>query len=550
MVNLKVKSQDNPENLYIALIGGLGEFGMNSAALIYQSNLYFIDFGIQFASEHLIGIDAVYPCIDDLVQPFGKVSAYIITHGHEDHIGALPFVLNRWPARVFSTKWTAMLLEHKGNFGKFVNIISGGDSVQIDGIKFTWIPVNHSIPMACGIEIETMHQRIFHSGDFKIDLSSKFEPTCAFNPRDNEFDLVMADSTNAGNKGWSGSEAQITTSIAKYLESESQVVVATFSSNLWRILSFLEAAHQKGRKVLICGSGLHKTISIARQLDMIPRKLESVIIEDSNLQHTPREQLLIITTGCQGESQAALFRIISKTHKTISLRKGDLVILSSRIIPGNEVAVYKMISLCNKEGIKVISTKTHPKIHVSGHAHSEELVHLIEKMKTKALLPIHGTFTQLKQNEVLGSQSDIQTIDAQTGDIVVVERNGSVSIDNKFQLKQLYVDSWSRIPMEKNLIRQRHKIGDSGLVIATGVFNPKFARWNKAFKLKYIGTRLPDNTDLNAINEELLLQLEQNISCNDSEASINDFMERTIKRKMTEYLVKKPVVICNIYCPD
>ena len=542
------------EDLVIGFLGGCGEFGMNMTAYIQDRNLFIVDCGVMFPPAHLIGTDAIFINIDSLVAEFGQITAYIITHGHEDHIGAIPYLLSKWPAPTIGTSWTINLLEEKldrknEHLKGYLQTVSPGDEFSFGDIRFKWLQVNHSIPMACALDIRTRNQRVFHSGDFKIDRSNAFEPEAKFLRPGGGYDLAICDSTNANSAGWSGNEIHVAEALYnEFRVAENTILITTFASNLWRLLSIISATRKSGRKLFLAGAGLIKTVRIAEKNSLIPEQDLKFICSLDDLENTPRSKIVICATGSQAEHRASLTRIIHGKHPKVSLKTGDTAIFSSRMIPGNEKGILSLISLCKKSGIETITTDQNPNIHVSGHAHREELRFVLNNLKPRTYIPVHGSFSQLIGNRKLGELHVDKNLDVENGSFVKIDPKGTVSPFFKKTMPELIVDSWSNIPMSRELLRGRHKIGDSGLVVISGQFSSEASKWICDLDIEFVGTKLPQSADHGSFYEKTQRFVEKILNSEDiDQKTANKNIEAHLQRSLKKLMVKKPAVIAKVF---
>lgn len=550
----KIKSE---KKLGIAFLGGCGAFGMNLTAYVFREKLFIVDAGIMFSPPHLIGIEACFPNINSFMESFGGPEAYILTHGHEDHIGAMPVLIQGWPAPIFGTSWTIELLKAKfkswgisKNLGEF-NIVSSNEISVFEDVSFQWFHVNHSIPMACALGIDTPVGRVFHSGDFKIDNNSEYEEPAHLESlriwSQKPVDIMICDSTNAETKGESGTEASVQTELAALIsESDSDTYIATFSSNLWRLLSVLRVALSLGRPVFIEGTGIHKCLELAKDLFPQYENLYSCIQDHQKLGEFKNHSKIILTTGCQGEHRAALARVVAGNHPRFTLKPADRIILSSRIIPGNESSVYNMVSQAVKSGAEVISTKSNPRIHVSGHAHQDEILQIFNILQPRTYIPVHGTHSQLIANgNLIGDKARVLQVENGSAILAGFEQITEVS---QLNIDLTYIDSWSKIPLSYNIMRERHKIGDSGLAILSGLYDSFSKVWLTPLKIELFGLSFPLHFDQAKWESQLRHNIESTINnvTSDTFAEATEQIRISTRKSIVKFLVKKPVVMIYI----
>lgn len=541
--------QRSESRTMVITLGGCGEFGMNLTAIIAKKRVYLVDCGVQFAEPWRLGIDSQFVNVEKMLEAFDGVFSYLITHGHEDHIGALPWFLKRWPAPVYATKWTKKLITRKleqfdnHQYIGLIKEVEAGDRTVGENFSAEWIHVNHSIPMSCALLIETMGNRIFHTGDFKFDLTPVGEPCIDTNRiysiGQSPIDLMIADSTNSHKRGFCLSESSVKDPILKHIRSAPRkVIVSTFSSNFWRLQTLLEIAVLCGRRTIVAGRGVESTLSIASELGFnFPSQNIIDVKEACNYKD---DSILILATGCQGEVNAALPRIVNGNYKGISVNEGDLVLLSSRMIPGNEKSVFNLVSKLKKVGARTITTKEDSDIHVSGHAHSGEIKTLFSLLEPRFYLPVHGSFSHLldAQNLVEGFPTKCPFI-SENGAVFELGE-GQFNLVDILDTELNYVDSFSKQSLDYETMRERHRIGEQGLAIIKGTMN----------------STQPDKTQLtvNLIgishhryddwSQELSQFLEGQMGkfVYENEEELNEELRILLRKKLSQNLNKKPVV--------
>ena len=388
--------------LKVIPLGGLEQIGMNITAFEYGDTIVVVDCGLAFPEDEMLGIDLVIPDITYLTDNAKKVKAFVITHGHEDHIGALPYVLKELNVPVYATRLTIALIEGKlkehGILDECsLNVVNYGDAVEFNELKVEFIKTNHSIADAAALAIKSPVGTIVHTGDFKVDYTPVFGDAIdltRFAELGREGVLaLMCDSTNAERIGFTNSERTVGKTFDSIFADHRncRILVATFASNVDRVQQIIDSAYKYGRKVVIEGRSMVNIIQTAAALDYI-KIPENTLIDIEELNNYPDEKTVIITTGSQGESMAALSRIATNIHKKVTIKPGDLVIFSSNPIPGNEKAVSKVINELCQKGADVIFQDA----HVSGHACQEEIKLIYTLVKPKYAIPVHGEYKHLK----------------------------------------------------------------------------------------------------------------------------------------------------------
>lgn len=403
------KNKNNPK-LKIILLGGLNEIGKNLTVIEYENDIIIVDCGLGFPDDDMPGIDLVIPDITYLEKNIDKIRGIVLTHGHEDHIGALPYVLRTINVPIFGTKLTLGILsnklaEHVLPKKPLLTCVNAGDTIKLGVFMIEFIHVSHSIADACALAIKTPLGVIIHSGDFKIDLTPIDGEIINFT-RFGELGregvlLLMAESTNAERPGYTPSERKVGESLDNIFlhNMDKRIIIATFSSNVHRVQQIIDTSAQYNRKVVITGRSMINIVGAARELGYmnIP---EDVLIDVSEINRWPREQITIITTGSQGEPMSALYRMAFSYHNQIVVGANDLIILSAYAIPGNERLVNRIINELFKKGAHVFRDLL-VDVHVSGHACQEELKTLHALTRPKYFMPIHGEYKHLIQHRNL-----------------------------------------------------------------------------------------------------------------------------------------------------
>jgi ribonuclease J len=462
--------------LKVIPLGGLGEIGLNMMALENDGYIMVIDAGLMFPEEYMPGVDMVIPDFQYLRDNREKVQALVLTHGHEDHIGAIPFLLREIDIPIFGTNFTIELLkeklrEHDLLDNVKLNKVKPGDVIQLGPFSVEYIHVNHSIIDGAGLAITTPEGVIIHSGDFKID----YTPVDGLFTDLNRFAhfgergvlAFFSDSTNVEKEGFTLSESEVRNTLEEiFLHCKGRLIVAVFASNITRIKQVIDLAVRFNRKVAFSGKSMRANVRIAVNEGIIdlPEDLE---ISERAVKLIPEDQVVLITTGSQGEPMSSLTRMAQNRHKDITINKGDTVILSSRFIPGNEKAITSMINSLYRMGAQVIYEKVSA-IHSSGHAYQEELMLMMNLIKPKYFMPIHGEYRHLVKHIQLAERIGIgreYSFLAENGDTVCFE-NGNGWIGDKVQSGRVLVDGKGVGDVGELVLRDRRKLSGDGVVIA------------------------------------------------------------------------------------
>ncbi len=471
---------DENENTKIKIIplGGLEQIGMNITVFEYEDSIIVVDCGLSFPDDDMLGIDLVIPDITYLKENASKVKGYIITHGHEDHIGALPYVLKEVNAPIYATKLTLGIIEGKlkeHGIEKLVKkkTVKHGQSINLGCFRIEFIKVNHSIADAAGLAIFTPAGVIVHTGDFKIDYTPVFGDTTDLT-RFGELGkkgvlALMADSTNVIKPGFTSSERTVGKTIDHIFAENTtrRIIIATFASNVDRVQQIINSANKYGRKVVIEGRSMVNIINTARELEYL-KVPENTIIDIEEMKNYTDSQLVLITTGSQGESMAALSRMAASLHKKVTIKPSDTVVFSSSPIPGNEKAVSKVINELSMQGANVIFQDT----HVSGHACQEEIKLIYSLVKPKYAVPLHGEYRHLKTHaelaEAMGVDKDNIFI-LSSGDVLELSSKEGY-VNDRVQVGSILVDGLGVGDVGNIVLRDRQNLAENGIIIVVMTF--------------------------------------------------------------------------------
>lgn len=461
--------------LKVIPLGGLNEIGKNMMAFEYKDDIIVVDCGMSFPEDDMLGIDIVIPDISYLIKNKDKVRGIVLTHGHEDHIGALPYVLKRLNVPIFGTKLTLGLVENKLREHKLIssvqmNVVKPGDTIKLGNYKVEFIKTSHSIADAVCLAIHTPVGSIVHTGDFKIDFTPIDGKPIDFH-RLAELGkkgvlLLLADSTNVERPGYTMSERTVGVTLENIFRNATQrIIVATFASNVHRVQQIFDAAQKFGRKVSVSGRSMVNVVNVAMELGYL-NVADDILIDINDINKYPDGEIVVITTGSQGEPMSALSRMASSEHRKIEIHQGDLVILSATPIPGNEKTVARVINQLFEKGANVIYEAL-ADVHVSGHACQEELKMMHALIRPKFFIPVHGEYRHLRQHgklaESLGMpKENIFTIE--TGQVVEISKDyarvaGSVTAGN------ILVDGLGVGDVGNIVLRDRKHLSEDGLMV-------------------------------------------------------------------------------------
>lgn len=474
---MQKQSKSNAEKLSIFALGGVGEIGKNMYVVQYGSDIVVIDSGLKFPEEDMLGIDIVIPDVSYLVENKDKVRGIVLTHGHEDHIGGLPYVLKHLNVPVYGTKLTLGLVESKlkeaGMMGETKRILIHPDSeLKFGTLKVTFFKTNHSIPDSVGICIDTPEGVVVHTGDFKFDQT----------PVNNDFaDLhrmseigkrgvlaLLSDSTNAERPGYTGSERSVGASLREvFRTAEQRVVVATFASNVHRLQQVIDAAAFTNRKLAVVGRSMVNVITIASELGYLHIP-EGMLIEPDEINKLPGNRVAILSTGSQGEPMSALTRMARSSHKKVEILPGDTVIIAANPIPGNEKYVGRTIDELFRLGANVVyGPNSATGVHVSGHGSQEELKLMLNLMKPKYFIPIHGEYRMLRQHGLLAESVGIERENIFICDLgeVVEIHNGVARKAGKIPVGNVLIDGLGVGDVGNIVLRDRKLLSQDGILV-------------------------------------------------------------------------------------
>ena len=467
------KEMNAKSKLKIIPIGGLESIGMNITAFEYEDSIVVVDCGLAFPEDDMLGIDLVIPDVTYLKDNINKVKGFVITHGHEDHIGALSYVLKDINVPIYATKLTIGIIENKLKEHNMLRstkrkVVTYGQSINLGHFRIEFIKTNHSIQDAAALAIYSPVGTVVHTGDFKVDYTPVFGDAIDLQ-RFAELGkkgvlAMMSDSTNAEKPGFTASERTVGVTFDHLFAEHvnSRIIIATFASNVDRVQQIISSAYKYGKKVVVEGRSMVNIIETASELGYldIPK---NTLIQIDELKNYPDEKTVLITTGSQGESMAALSRMAADIHRKVSIKPGDTVIFSSSPIPGNEKAVSKVINELQQKGATVIFKDA----HVSGHACQEELKLIYSLLKPKYAIPIHGEYRHRKANagiaEALGIPKE-NIFMIQSGDVLAIDQNEAKLVD-KVQTGSILVDGLGVGDVGNIVLRDRQHLAEDGIMI-------------------------------------------------------------------------------------
>jgi ribonuclease J len=545
-----------PSGLRLIPLGGLGEIGLNMMVLEYGNDLIVIDAGLMFPEDYMLGIDMVIPDITYLRQRKDSVRGIILTHGHEDHIGALPFILKELKVPVYGTPFTLALVgeklhEHEGVGKVAFKKVRPRDLVEIGPFQVEFIRTCHSIVDGTGLGITTPVGTLVHTGDFKIDQApaggelTDLRKFAEYGERG--VLALLSDSTNAEREGYTLSEREIGQRLEEIIRvSPGRVIVALFASNIQRIQQVMDVAIKYGRKVALVGRNIVNNTRIARELGYM-RFPPGDLIDVKKMNQYPPEQLLLLSTGSQGEPLSALSLMATDNHKDVQIQRGDTVVLSSRFIPGNEKAITHMINHLCRRGAEVIYEKISA-IHVSGHGYREELRMMLNLIHPEYFIPIHGEYRHLVQHIQLAREvgmAEGKLLLAEDGDVISLG-NGTGRITDRVEVGKVFVDGKGVGDVEDLVLRDRKQLSEDGMVIPVMVINERTGEVVSG----------PDIISRGVLFEEKMGEVLQqakkvikealegvSIESKTDELEVENVIRRALKRFFRKEMNRRPVII-------
>lgn len=467
----KIKSGN--ESVKIIPLGGLEQIGMNITAFETETSIIVVDCGMAFPEDDMLGVDSVIPDITYLQDNIEKVKGFVITHGHEDHIGGLPYVLKDINIPIYATKLTMAIIENKLKEHNLINnvkrkVVTYGQYINLGDFRIEFIRTNHSIADSCALAIYTPAGIVVHTGDFKVDYTPVYGDTidlARFGELGKKGVLaLMCDSTNVLKPGFTMSERTVGKTFDSIFDEnpKSRIIVATFASNVDRVQQIINSAKRQNRKVVIEGRSMVNIVNTAIELGYIDVP-DNMIISLEQMNNYTDEQLVLITTGSQGEAMAALSRIAASIHRKITIKPGDVVIFSSRPIPGNEKSVSKVMNELSQKGAKVIIQDT----HVSGHACEEEVKLIYSLVRPKFAIPVHGEYRHLLGQKDVAIDMGVPKENVcilQTGDVLELTSDTAVKV-GKVKAQGIMVDGLGIGDVGNIVLRDRQHLSENGLIV-------------------------------------------------------------------------------------
>lgn len=561
VISRKQGKKDIVKKVEIIPLGGIGEFGMNCMGIRYGDEMIIVDAGMGFPEETPYGVDISIPNFDFLEDYRDDLTALILTHGHEDHIGALPYILKKFNLPVYASRFTAALAdkrldEHKMLDEVLLHRVKPNDVAKIGSFEIEFIHASHSLVDCFSLAIKTPLGTLIHTGDYKIDdtpvIGKPYDLKTLAKYGDEGVLALLADSTNATVPGRTPSERDVIPAFEEIFEqAEGRIIISTFSSSIHRLQIIFEIARAFDRKVCVLGRSMLKNVEIAEELGLLDIP-HNTLVELGESRSLYADEIVYLVTGSQGETRAALWNLATSTYKGLEIEKGDTVVLSARIIPGNDKAISRLIGHLYKRGANIIEEKRRL-IHVSGHASQEDIKIMTETARPKYVVPIHGEYRMLFRhkefikNHVEG-YSDENVILIENGDVLEFDETGARLLDKK-ELNRTFIDEESLGEIEYDVIRERKKLAYGGAVSLVVTVNKKTKELAGEPKLSFQGVAGIDLT--NGVVSDARKTITEAVEAM-TKAQITDtnlFQENLrvhLKRFLQKEIGTKPVIVTTI----
>ncbi|KAB8161653.1 RNase J family beta-CASP ribonuclease [Streptomyces sp. 3MP-14] len=537
--------------LRVTPLGGLGEIGRNMTVLEYGGRLLIVDCGVLFPEQEQPGIDLILPDFSSIRDRLDQVEGIVLTHGHEDHIGGVPYLLREKPdIPLIGSKLTLALLEAKlqeHRIRPYTLQVIEGQRERIGPFDCEFVSVNHSIPDALAVAVRTPAGMVVHTGDFKMDqlpLDGRLTDLRAFARLGEEgIDLLLSDSTNAEVPGFVAPEREISGVLRQvFARADKRIIVASFASHVHRIQQIVDAAHEHGRRIAFVGRSMVRNMGIARDLGYL-RVPAGLVVDVKTLDDLPDHEVVLVCTGSQGEPMAALSRMANRDHQ-IRIVEGDTVILASSLIPGNENAVYRVINGLTRWGANVVH-KGNAKVHVSGHASAGELLYFYNICQPRNLMPVHGEWRHLRANAELGAMTGVpaeRIVIAEDG-VTVDLIDGKAKIVGKVQAGYVYVDGLSVGDVTESSLKDRRILGDEGFISVLVVVDSSTGKIVSGPSIHSRGSGIEDS-DFAAVIPKIDEALARSAQDGVVEAhQLQQLVRRTVGKWVSDTYRRRPMIL-------
>ncbi|ANH39311.1 Putative ribonuclease J [Nocardioides dokdonensis FR1436] len=537
--------------LRVTAFGGLGEIGRNMTAFEHQGRLLIVDCGVLFPEDHQPGVDLVLPDWSSISDRLDTVEALVLTHGHEDHIGATPYLLReRGDIPLVGSELTLALLGSKLREHRLRetvhHVVKEGDRMSFGPFELEFVAVNHSIPDALAVAIRTSAGTVLHTGDFKMDqlpLDGRITDLRAFARLGEEgVDLFLTDSTNAETPGFTPTEKAITPVIDQvFRESKQRIIVACFASHIHRVQQVLDAAYAHERQVAWVGRSMVRNMGIARDLGYL-RVPPNTVVEAKQLADLPAERQVLISTGSQGEPMSALSRIAQRNHHFVHIEEGDTVLLASSLIPGNENAVYRVINGLSRWGARVVH-KGNAMVHVSGHASAGELLYCYNIVKPRNVLPVHGEIRHMLANAELARMTGVENVVVAQDGMVVDLVDGVAEIVGKVDCGYVYVDGSSVGDVTESDLKDRRILGEEGFVSVIVVLDSVTGKVASGPEIHARGNAI-DAASLQEVKPAIIEALDRAVAEGNTDTyALQQTVRRVVGRWVSSTHRRRPMII-------
>jgi len=537
--------------LRVIPLGGLGEVGRNMTAFEHDGRLLIVDCGVLFPEDHHPGVDLILPDWSSIRDRLDTVEALVLTHGHEDHIGATPYLLReRGDIPLVGSKLTLALLDSKLREHRLRetvhHVVKEGDRLSVGPFDLEFVAVNHSIPDALAVAIRTPAGMVLHTGDFKMDqlpLDRRITDLRAFGRLGEEgVDLFLTDSTNAETPGFTPAETSITPVIDQvFRDSERRIIVACFASHIHRVQQVLDAAYAHERQVAYVGRSMVRNMGIARDLGYL-RVPPGVLVDAKDLADLPVDRQVLISTGSQGEPMSALSRIAQRNHNFVHIESGDTVLLASSLIPGNENAVYRVINGLARWGAHVVH-KGNALVHVSGHASAGELLYCYNVVRPRNVLPVHGEIRHMLANGDLARATGVENVVIAEDGVVVDLVDGVASISGKVDCGYVFVDGSSVGDITESDLKDRRILGEEGFISVIVVVDSVSGKVSAGPEIHARGFA-EDDTAFDVVKQPIIDALDAAIAEGNTDSyQLQQTVRRTVGRWVSNTHRRRPMII-------
>ena len=542
------------EELLFCPLGGSGEIGMNLNLYAYGNSenqkWIIVDVGVTFADDSIPGIDLIYPDPGFIVDKKDDVLGIVLTHAHEDHIGAIAHIWPKLKCNIYATPFTAVLVrekfrEKKIDVSSYLKIVELNGTLDLSPFKIEFVTLTHSILEPNGLKINTPAGTILHTGDWKCDpnplIGNKIDEDKLKKIGDEGVLAMVCDSTNVFSMGRSGSEMDVRKNMLSVIERlKKRIIVTSFASNVARMESVFYCAEKTGRQISLVGRSMHRIFKAARECGYLKNVIDP--IDPRDVKNISREKIIYLCTGSQGEPMGAMMRIANYNHPDVFIERGDAVIFSSKIIPGNEKKLYKLHNQLVREGIEVISEENEF-IHVSGHPNREDLKDMYEWIRPKSIIPVHGEHRHMIEHIKFAKQMQIPyTVKVENGDIVKISPGDQPEVFDKAPSGRLYVDGNIAVEEDSRSIKERKNISANGILDVTILVTPKGNIHNKPI-FNYSGLPINNDDDYKYELENIIEKTTRTFSLNNQNQKDNiiDAIKISCRKITKEITGKKPI---------